>query len=84
MFLKNNRDSKSDGAPFGRYDQSCALLVSLLNVGKRFLSNKDNFMIFGANCSESCKAVERYVAQLGTDNILGGQGFQHQWERLQI
>ena len=56
-----------DGAPFGKYDQSCAWLVSLLNVGKRFLSNEDNFMIFGANCSESCKAVERYVAQLGTD-----------------
>ena len=36
-------------------------------MGKRFLSNEDNVMIFGANCSESCKAVERYVAQLGTD-----------------
>lgn len=45
-----------DGAPFGKYDQSCAWLVSFLNVGKRFLSNEDNFMIFGAN-----------VAQLVTD-----------------
>ena len=56
-----------DGAPFGKYDQSCAWLVSFLNVGKRFLNNEHNFMIFGANCSESCKAVERYVTQLVTD-----------------
>ena len=32
-----------DGAPFGKYGQSCAWLVSVLNVGKRFLSNEDNF-----------------------------------------
>ena len=56
-----------DGAPFGKYDQSCAWLVSFLNIGKRFLSNEDNFLIFGANCSESCEAVEQYVAQLVTD-----------------
>ena len=36
-------------------------------MGKRFLSNEDNFLIFGANCSESCEAVEQYVAQLVTD-----------------
>ena len=56
-----------DGAPFGKYDQSCAWLVSFLNVSKRFLSNEDNFLIFGANCSESCEAVEQYVTQLVTD-----------------
>ena len=56
-----------DGAPFGKNDQSCAWLVSFLNVGKRFLSNEDNFLIFGANCSESCVPVEKYVAKLVSD-----------------
>ena len=56
-----------DGAPFGKYDQSCSWLVSFLNVGKRFLSSDDNFLIFGANCSESCLAVERYITKLVSD-----------------
>jgi len=65
-----------DGPPFGKYDQSCAWLVSFLNVGKRFLSNEDNFLIFGANCSESCEAVEQYVAELVTDiTYLEGRTF---------
>lgn len=54
-----------DGAPFGKNDQSW--LVSFLNIGKRFLSNEDNFLIFGANCSESCPAVEKYVSMLVYD-----------------
>lgn len=56
-----------DGAPFGKYDQSCSWLVSFLNAGKRFLSSDDNFLIFGANCSESCLAVERYTTKLVSD-----------------
>ncbi len=35
-----------DGAPFGKNDQSCAWLVSFLNIGKRFLSSEDNFFDF--------------------------------------
>ena len=66
-----------DGAPFGKYDQSCAWLVSFLNVGKRFLSNEDNFSIFGANCSESCEAVKKYVAKLVSDiKYLEGRVFK--------
>ena len=66
-----------DGAPFGKYDQSCAWLVSFLNVGERFLSNKDNFLIFGANCSESCEAVKKYVAKLVSDiKYLEGRAFK--------
>lgn len=56
-----------DGAPFGKNDQSCAWLVSFLNIGKRFLSNEGNFLIFGANCSESCAPVEKYVSKLVSD-----------------
>ena len=45
-------------------------------MGKRFLSNEDNFLIFGANCSESCEAVEQYVTQLVTDiKYLEGRAF---------
>ena len=36
-------------------------------MGKRFLSSEDNFLIFGANCSESCEAVKKYVAKLVSD-----------------
>ena len=56
-----------DGAPVGKYDQSSSWLVSFLNVGKRFLSSDDNFLIFGANCSKSCLAVERYITKLVSD-----------------
>ena len=56
-----------DGAPFGKNDQSCAWLVSFLNKGKRFLSSEDNFLIFGANCSENCTAVEKYVSNILSD-----------------
>ena len=67
-----------DGAHFGKYDQSCAWLFSFLNMGKRFLSNEDSFLIFGANCSESCEAVEQYVAQLVTDiEYLEGRAFHN-------
>ena len=53
-----------DGAPFGKNDQSCAWLISFLNIGKHFLSNEDNFFIFGANCSEICTTVDKYVSKL--------------------
>jgi hypothetical protein len=41
--------------------------VSFLNIGKRFLSSEDNFLIFGANCSESCITVKKYVSKLVHD-----------------
>ena len=56
-----------DGAPFGKYDQACSWIVSFLNVGKRCLGSDDNFLIFGANFSESCIAVQRYVTRLVSD-----------------
>ena len=46
-------------------------------MGKRFLSNEDNFLIFGANCSESCEAVKKYVAKLVSDiKYLEGRVFK--------
>ena len=50
-----------DGAPFGKDDTACSWLVSFLNRGKHILSNSENFLIFGANCSESSPVVQRYV-----------------------
>ncbi|KAJ7358947.1 hypothetical protein OS493_020790 [Desmophyllum pertusum] len=54
-----------DGAPFGKYDQSCAWLISFLNVGHRILSNEDNFLAFGSNCSEQSTAAK----SISTDDM---------------
>ena len=56
-----------DGAPFGKYDTACAWLVSILNLGKGVLSSHDNYLLFGANCSESCSTVGRFIQKLMLD-----------------
>lgn len=53
-----------DGAPFGKYEQSCAWLISFLNIGHRVLSSDDNFLIFGSNCSEESAVVEKYISMI--------------------
>ena len=53
-----------DGAPFGKFDQSCAWLVSFLNIGHKILSSEDNFLIFGSNCSETSPAVTKYISMV--------------------
>ena len=53
-----------DGAPFGKYDTACAWLVSILNLGKGVLSSHDNYLLFGANCSESCVTVSKFIQKL--------------------
>ena len=53
-----------DGAPFGKDDQALAWLVSFLNVGQRVCSSAENFLLIGANCSEDCEPVRRYVVLL--------------------
>ena len=50
-----------DGAPFGKDETACSWLVSFLNRGKHILSSDENFLIFGANGSESSLVVQRYV-----------------------
>ena len=56
-----------DGAPFGKDDTACAWLVSLLNIGRGVLSNNENYLLFGANCSENCVVVQRFVKMLLAD-----------------
>jgi hypothetical protein len=56
--------SGGDGAPFGKYDTACAWLVSFLNLGKGVLSSNDNYLLFAANCSESCIPVSRFIQKL--------------------
>lgn len=79
-----------DGQPFGKYDQACSWIVSFLNVGKRCLSSDDNFLIFGANCSESCIAVQRYVTRLFRDiayledNVFSINGYVVKFEFSEI
>ena len=53
-----------DGAPFGKYNTACAWLVSIFNLGKGILSSNDNYLLFGANCSESCITVGRFIQKL--------------------
>ena len=53
-----------DGAPFGKDESATCWAVSFLNRGKHILSSNENFLIFGANCSESSLPVKRYVKHL--------------------
>ena len=43
----------ADGAPFGKDDEATAWLLSFINVGERIASHNENFLLAGANCSES-------------------------------
>lgn len=46
-------------------------------MGKRFLSNEDNFLIFGVNCFESCEVVKKYVVKFVSDiKYLEGRVFK--------
>ena len=56
-----------DGAPFGKDDTACSWLVSFLNIGHGILSSNENFLLFGANCSENCLPVKRFLNQLMLD-----------------
>ena len=56
-----------DGAPFGKDDTACSWLVSFLNIGQGILSSNENFLLFGANCSENCLPVRRFLNQLMLD-----------------
>ena len=57
----------ADGAPFGKDDEATAWLLSFLNVGKHIQSQNDNFLISGANCSESHIGMKRYAKKLVHD-----------------
>ena len=57
----------ADGAPFGKDDEVTAWLVSFLNVGQHIQSEKDNFLICGANCSENHVCMQQYAKKLVQD-----------------
>lgn len=57
----------ADGAPFGKDDEATAWLVSFLNVGKHIQSESDNFLICGANCSETHEGMMQYARKLVHD-----------------
>ncbi|CAB4043150.1 Hypothetical predicted protein [Paramuricea clavata] len=56
-----------DGAPFGKDDTSCAWLISFLNIERGVLSSNQNYLLFGANCSENCIPAQRFIKLLLTD-----------------
>ena len=55
------------GAPFGKDDEAIAWLVSFLNVGQHIQSEKDNFLICGANYSENHVCMQQYAKKLVRD-----------------
>ena len=56
-----------DGAPFGKDDTACSWLVSCLNVGQHVLSRNENFLLFGASCSENSLPVKCIITKVMTD-----------------
>ena len=56
-----------DGAPFGKDDTACSWLVSFLNIGQGVLSSNENFLLFGANCSETSLPVKHFLGKLMAD-----------------
>ena len=67
----------ADGAPFGKDDEACAFLLSFLNTGARVASNMENFLLLGANCSETHPAMVKYTRKLVSDvKYLEGKVFQ--------
>ena len=54
----------ADGAPFGKDDEATAWLISFLNSGSHITSEKENFLLAGANCSENHIAMQRFARRL--------------------
>ena len=48
-------------------DEAMAWLISFLNMGEYITSESDNFLIVGANCSESRVAMIRYARKVVSD-----------------
>ena len=54
----------ADGAPFSKHDEATAWLISLINMGKHVASSYNNFLLCGANCSESHPSMSKYCRHL--------------------
>ena len=57
----------ADGAPFGTDDKATAWLLTFLNVGGRIGSCNENFLLCGANCSESHPSMLKFSQKLVLD-----------------
>ena len=57
----------ADGAPFGKDDEATAWFISCLNVASHIASPNQNFLIAGANCSETHVCMQRYARKLVND-----------------
>ena len=57
----------ADGAPFGKDDEATAWLLSFLNVGNRIASCNENFLLCGANCSESHPSMFKFALKFISD-----------------
>ena len=67
----------ADGAPFRKDDEACAFLLSFLNTGARVASNMENFLLLGANRSETHPAMVKYTRKFASDiKYLEGKVFQ--------
>ncbi|KAL9976379.1 hypothetical protein ACROYT_G013676 [Oculina patagonica] len=54
----------ADGAPFGKDDEATAWLLSFINSGTHITSEKENFLLAGANCSENHIVMKRFAKKL--------------------
>ena len=57
----------ADGAPFGKDDEATTWLLSFINVGEQIVSHNENFLLAGANCSESHVVMKLYAKKLVSD-----------------
>lgn len=56
-----------DGSPFMKYNTACAWVISFLNIDKGVLSSDENFLLFGANCSENCTPVHKFLDKINKE-----------------
>ena len=54
----------ADDAPFGKDDEAAAWLISFLNSGSHITSEKENFLLAGANCSENHIVMQSLLGDL--------------------
>ena len=54
----------ADGAPFGKSGEATAFCVSILNQGAQVASEKCNFLLCIADCSEDHAAMKAYACSL--------------------
>lgn len=54
----------ANGAPFGKDDEATAWLLPFINSGTHITSEKENFLLAGATCSENHIVMKRFAKKL--------------------